>query len=554
MNDKVSVVMPCYNSEKYISKAIESVLQQTYGNLELIIVDDGSVDESLKVIKQYVQKDSRIKVFVNKENEGVGRARNIALQHCSGKYIAFLDADDVAKNNRLEKEIFFLEKNRTYGAVGGQAQIIDEDNHIVDTIHCPLAWQDIKKSILFRNPFVNSSMMVRKCILDKYHISFNENLNMGEDYLFWISISKHCRIKILEDYLILYRRNMSGLSHRWCAEMDSNGRCSKEHEYIYRVLWKQRGINVDSCNIDSLINALVLKKTKDIFESFRNIESIIKYGLSICKCRYDKIIFREMNGCIKKIYNERKGQYKCYKNQFRGMRKSVQKYGNYPYPKYMVLTDKKLIYLEMPKVANCSIKASMLKEKFDDDYSVQNESLKYTVHNLGKRYDDYYKFTFVRNPLERVVSCYESKFHKDRQMIGHVVKELEYDYYLFGYIRKDRGFSNFLCRIALIPDRYKDHHFKPQYKIVFDDNGKQRVDFIGRYENLGQEYQRISREYDLDELAVYNKTERKDYMDYYNVFTAHLAYFIYKKDIKSFGYEKEYRELLDYVKRKKKNG
>ena len=137
-------------------------------------------------------------------------------------------------------------------------------------------------------------------------------------------------------------------------------------------------------------------------------------------------------------------------------------------------------------------------------------------------------------------------------MLGNILTELEYDHYLFGYIRRDRGFANFLCRIALIPDSYKDHHFKPQYSIVYDKNGRKRVDYIGKYENLNQEYGKISRKYGLDRLDVYNKTDRKTYMEYYNRFTVYLAYFIYKKDIKFFEYEKEYQELLDYVNKKRK--
>lgn len=545
--------MPCYNAGEYIDKAVESILQQTYTNWELIIIDDGSTDTSLQIIEQYVHKDKRIKLIINNINKGVSVSRNIALKACSGEYVAFLDADDIARPKRLEKEVFFLDHNKEYGAVGGRAQILDLKGNVSDVTSGPFTWQDIQKSIFFRNPFINSSMMFRKCLLDEYHISFNEKLKMGEDYLFWIKMSECCKMQILKDIIVLYRVNASGLCRQWALEMNLRDKCSREHRYIYAVLWKSRNIDVSFCNINCLINALLRKRAENIFEVVHNIVNVIKYGLIICGYRYDKVIFQEMYKCIKTIYLDSRYQRRTYKRQFQAMRQSVHKYGNYPYPKYMVLPEKKIVYLEMPKVANCSIKASMLKEKFEDDYSVQNESLKYTVHKLTKRYDNYYKFTFVRNPFERVVSCYESKYHKDRRMVGKIVKELEYEYYLFGYIRKDRGFSNFLCRIALIPNAYKDHHFKPQYNIVYDKHGRKRVDYIGKYENLGQEYQKISQKFDLDDLAVYNKTDRKDYMDYYNMFTVYLAYFIYRKDIKYFGYEKEYKELLNYVKGKKKN-
>ena len=101
MNNKVSIVMPCYNAEKYISEAIESILLQTYTNWELIIVDDGSIDESKNIINKFKQKDARIKVFTHTENKGVSAARNLGIRNCSGQYIAFLYADDIASAKML---------------------------------------------------------------------------------------------------------------------------------------------------------------------------------------------------------------------------------------------------------------------------------------------------------------------------------------------------------------------------------------------------------------------------------------------------------------------
>lgn len=394
--------------------------------------------------------------------------------------------------------------------------------------------------------------MFRKCMVDKYGVWMNESMSFGEDYLFWINMSEHCRMHNLKEYLTLYRINTNGLSYQWINKMKISEQCCDGHLKLYQVLWDRKGLNTDKYNTNALVNALSGKNIESIFEFFVNLRNVVRYGMTICGNKYDDIIVQEMLQCIGKMIQKLKGQYRGQWYLFQQMRECIAQYGNYPYPKYMVLEDKKLIYLEVPKVANCSIKASMLKNKFKDDYSVQRESLKYTVHNLDNKYDDYYKFTFVRNPFERIVSCYESKYHKDRQMLGNILTELEYDHYLFGYIRRDRGFANFLCRIALIPDSYKDHHFKPQYSIVYDKNGRKRVDYIGKYENLNQEYGKISRKYGLDRLDVYNKTDRKTYMEYYNRFTVYLAYFIYKKDIKFFEYEKEYQELLDYVNKKRK--
>lgn len=550
MNNKVSIVMPCYNSEKYISEAIDSILQQTYANWELIIVDDGSTDGSKNIINKFKQRDERIKVLLNKENKGVSAARNLGIRNCSGQYIAFLDSDDIARAKRLETEVRFLETNKKYGAVGSQVQVIDLESHIIGKSSLPVTWADLRKIMFFKNPFICSSMMVRKSIIEKYQISFDEHIKIGEDFLFWIELSRYCNILVLKDYLAAYRLNTGGIAHKWKIRLKIENNCCESYKKIYLKLWKDRKIDVHSFSVNNVINILTGKEPYSMLNAIGNLKNIVKYALKVSNYNYDNIIFSEMHRCMKEICYMRVLRYRNYIQQFQTMIESVKEYGNYPYPKFMVIPEKKLIYLEMPKVANCSIKASMLKREFKDDYSVQKESLKYTVHCLDHNYDDFYKFTFVRNPFERLVSCYESKYHKDRQMMGEVIEELEYNHYLFGLLRKDKGFTNFLCRIFFIPDPYKDHHFKPQYDIIYDKDGRCCVDFIGKYEEIDKEYQKISQCFDLDKLATYNKTERKSYMDYYNIITARIAYLIYKDDIRKFGYEKDYKKLIYYIKNK----
>lgn len=105
-----SVIMPAYNSEKYIDEAIESVIRQTYKNWELIIVNDASTDDTEKIIKSYEEKDKRIKLISLAENQGVANARNMAIQIAEGRYIAFLDADDYWEKEKLQEQIKFMKK------------------------------------------------------------------------------------------------------------------------------------------------------------------------------------------------------------------------------------------------------------------------------------------------------------------------------------------------------------------------------------------------------------------------------------------------------------
>ena len=143
----VSIITPSYNSEKYIIETIESVLAQTYKNWEVIIVDDLSTDDSLQIIEQYAQKDRRIKVIRSKQNRGPAKARNRAIEEAKGKYIAFLDSDDVWFPDKLEKQITFMQENNlvlTYSAY----ETMDENSKYINTrnIQTTITYKDMLKS------------------------------------------------------------------------------------------------------------------------------------------------------------------------------------------------------------------------------------------------------------------------------------------------------------------------------------------------------------------------------------------------------------------------
>ena len=110
-DDLVSVIMPAYNSEKYIGEAIDSVLSQSYKNWELIIVNDASSDNTESIIKEYAGKNSKIVLISLSENKGVSNARNIAVQNARGRFVAFLDSDDIWTYDKLTKQISYMKEN-----------------------------------------------------------------------------------------------------------------------------------------------------------------------------------------------------------------------------------------------------------------------------------------------------------------------------------------------------------------------------------------------------------------------------------------------------------
>lgn len=227
------------------------------------------------------------------------------------------------------------------------------------------------------------------------------------------------------------------------------------------------------------------------------------------------------------------------------------RYGHYDPREYNVSEEKKLVYLNNAKVACSSFKAGMFPIDAADDYSIHAATERFRQRSLNKEQQSYFKFTFVRNPYERLVSCYESKYHTDKDK--HHRKVLYYDYYFFGCIRKDKGFTNFVRRICRIPDQFADRHFCSQYGLVYDTKkGVETcvLDFVGKYETMAQDYQKIQERFSLKVLPHFNKSAKKNWMDYYTLETAERVHNKYKKDFKKFGYEQKYEELIQYLKTK----
>ncbi|MDO4547832.1 MAG: sulfotransferase family 2 domain-containing protein [Clostridia bacterium] len=247
-----------------------------------------------------------------------------------------------------------------------------------------------------------------------------------------------------------------------------------------------------------------------------------------------------------------KMRFKSYCGRFLDMLSRIVKNGTYPHRVYVYREDSKVMYLSISKSACTSIKASMLSLGEKSSYMKVHREIKGAtdsqLFNINTAdYPDYFKFTFVRNPFDRLASLYKNKYHTDKKLLGTELKHLYFDYYLFGFLRKDRGFASFARRVCMIPDVMSDKHFVSQSFLTKKGN----FDFTGRFENLVEEYEPIREKYGFGELSVYNSTHKGNWMDYYDVKTAKRVYKRYKKDIEQYGYEDEYRELLACLEAKK---
>ena len=196
----VSIIVPMYNAEKFIGKTIESVLAQTYQNWEMLIMNDVSTDNSLAIVSLYAKKDERIKIVNTEKNVGVVKGRNFLIDLASGKYIAFLDADDYWHNEKLEKQIKFMKEKNASISCTEYTRVKENEEKINDVI--------IKEEISYNDMLKNNYLGCLTVIYDAKKIGkrYFKELEKNEDYVLWLEIVKDVNtIYGLKENLAYYR-------------------------------------------------------------------------------------------------------------------------------------------------------------------------------------------------------------------------------------------------------------------------------------------------------------------------------------------------------------
>lgn len=205
---KISVLMACYNPiREYFAISIQSILNQTYKNFELIIVDDGSEEVVVDLLNNLNIKDSRIRVIRNEKNMGLANALNLGLEYCSGEYIARMDDDDIAYSNRLEKQLNFVCNNsEIVGSWSGYKRITEQGEFIENgkVINKP---NDFLKILISKgNQFVHSTLFIKKEVM-QYIGGYDENLRYAQDSDLYIRILEKYNMGYIEDCLLEFRVN-----------------------------------------------------------------------------------------------------------------------------------------------------------------------------------------------------------------------------------------------------------------------------------------------------------------------------------------------------------
>ena len=203
--------MPVYNAEKFLRIAIDSILNQTFKDFEFIILNDGSTDSSLEIIRSY--HDCRIKLIHNEVNMGYCAKLNEGLEAASGKYIARMDSDDISLTQRLEKQVDFLETNIQYGLCCCNASVINENGLAINERmffrdNTPLEWQ-----LLWTNSIAHPSVMFRKKVIEDNNFKYDRELYPAEDYDLWCRMRAVTKFYRFDDVLIKYRISSNSAFH-----------------------------------------------------------------------------------------------------------------------------------------------------------------------------------------------------------------------------------------------------------------------------------------------------------------------------------------------------
>ncbi len=262
INPIVSVVIPCYNSAQFLEKTIDSIIKQTLSDWELILVDDGSTDETKKIIENWMKKDERIKRVFHDRNYGVAKASNTGLKNTRGKYVLVMGSDDLLESDALETCVEILEKEKA-NAITFDVELIDENDR---SLNIKLSEffddklpQTVKSIDLFEELIIGKFLqtaLIKKDIIETYKITFEENLKHLNDFLFFLDVAAVTRFFYVPRPLYKYRRHSKNLSS------DTKG-YFKDYE-VFRRLMKNR--------YPQKIKEALIKK-RDLIEKARAFES-----------------------------------------------------------------------------------------------------------------------------------------------------------------------------------------------------------------------------------------------------------------------------------------
>jgi len=283
---KVSVIIPTYNSEKYIKDSIDSILKQTFKDFEIIIVDDNSTDKTLKIIKNF--RDKRIRV-IQGPREGLAMALNVGIDAAQGEYIARMDSDDIALPERLEKQLGCMHVNPDIDICGSGALFWNQETGQKDFHQNPSEDIDIRTSLFFVCPIIHPTVMFRKKALNEHNLRYSSAGNGAEDLEFWLRAARLVKFHNMPDSLLIYRVHSSNVS------ITDGKNLKKFSHQLYQANYKKIfdiEIAEDiigafrpterldaSYSLDQVLR--IVKTTEDLIKKLKELKDKDKYNISM---------------------------------------------------------------------------------------------------------------------------------------------------------------------------------------------------------------------------------------------------------------------------------
>lgn len=312
-NILVSIIVPMYNSEKYIERCVKSLISQSYKNIEIVLVDDGSKDKTIEILKIYKDKDSRIKLY-KKKNRGASSARNYGLEKCTGDYILFVDADDYIDSNMIRDMVSMINITTNTMVFSGNDEIytdkIEYRNLFIDIKDKT----NISKNIVMRE-IANGRAglicckLIPKSVVDKFNIRFDESIKMSEDQLFFLELAQYIdKFCYVEGYMYHYdRTNEKSITVNYQSDVYKN------QMYVFEkieTLFKKNELNhsedikalskkIKDILLFCINNEVCTSNIRNINEKIKNINYILKdtsidskYGDEIKDSLIGKLIYK----------------------------------------------------------------------------------------------------------------------------------------------------------------------------------------------------------------------------------------------------------------------
>lgn len=278
----VSVVMPVYNTARYLSEAVDSILEQTLNDFEFIIVNDGSTDDSPDILGRYQQSDKRIRVF-HQKNSGLAASLNVGLRAAKGKYIARMDSDDISLQERLARQVEFMDNHPDVGVCGTAFRQFGNINGDSWTMTDP---EEIKSRLMFWPCLGHPTVMMRRELIIKENLYYDIEFKQAEDHELWLRFSQHCKITNIPEVLLLYRTRDNQATHMFRDDViDWSGRIHKQAIGVLGI-----ELSDDEIMLHRSLHTSKIDMSRDYVERVERWLCKL-YDANESRCVYDKMAF-----------------------------------------------------------------------------------------------------------------------------------------------------------------------------------------------------------------------------------------------------------------------